>query len=725
MMAQRKHKSKKHSTRSKPKGAPRGTFEANPRGFGFVKTAEGEFFIPESKTRDAMDGDVVEVAPVRSDRKKLPGAKSAIAPGKRGMGARPHAGKRDEARVVRVVERRHTELIGTYEIAEPFGIVVPEDPRIKHDVFTQRSKNPDIESGTMVRVRILEYPTRKSAAVGEVIEVFDEGAASDLSIERIVSRYNLETAFSEGSLSEASAAKLDVGAALASGYRDIRDRFVFTIDPTDAKDFDDALSLERVAEGEFRLGVHIADVSAYVDWGSSIDLDARRRATSVYLADRVIPMLPPELSENLCSLRPGEDRLCMTVDLTLDAKARLLDYDIYPAIMRSSARLTYDQAQMLLDELDEGQARAVLAGEGGAEGACGGASGAERSADSAQSAPEGGATIASAPTSVSVPTPIDPLTWRLAACSQLGQARAAHRESQGGLEFSTKEAKVALDADGHAIGIVVREKTQATELIEEAMIFANEVVATYLADREMPCAYRVHEAPAADALEGLVPILQEFKWFTSEMAHGLPTGNPHVIQRVLDECDGRSEQEMVTMLVLRAMMRATYTPENGGHYGLGLRCYCHFTSPIRRYPDLMVHRMLKQALGFAQQGFKDQAKSLKWLCEHSSEMERNAEAASFDSQKAKIAEYMAAFVGEEFDAIVSGVVSYGLYVRLENCAEGLVPVRTLGDEYFAFDEAKHQLRGVESNAAYHLGQRVNVRLVEADPDLARLDFVLI
>lgn len=317
-MARPKHKSKKHATRAKPKGSPRGVFEANPRGFGFVKTHEGEFFIPASKTRDAMDGDVVEISITsRSDRKKAPG-EGASTPGKRGMGNRPCEKRREEARVVRVVERRHSELIGRYEIAEPFGIVVPEDPRIKHDVFTKRSDNPDIENGAIVRVRILQYPTRKSAAFGEVIEVFDQNGENDLSIERIISRYNLETAFSQGATEEAKGARLNVEAALASGYRDLRNRDVFTIDPTDAKDFDDALSIEEVGDGEFRLGVHIADVSAYVEWGSSIDLDARRRATSTYLADRVIPMLPPELSENLCSLRPGEGRLCMTADLLLD-----------------------------------------------------------------------------------------------------------------------------------------------------------------------------------------------------------------------------------------------------------------------------------------------------------------------------------------------------------------------------------------------------------------------
>ncbi len=235
----------------------------------------------------------------------------------------------------------------------------------------------------------------------------------------------------------------------------------------------------------------------------------------------------------------------------------------------------------------------------------------------------------------------------------------------------------------------------------------------------------MHEPPSADALGALVPTLQEFKWFTSEMAAGLLAGSPHAIQRILDECGGRIEHEMVTMLLLRAMMRANYSLENDGHYGLGLRAYCHFTSPIRRYPDLMVHRMLKEAIGFKQPSPLPHEPILKWLCEHSSEMERVAEAASHDSQKAKMVEFMAPFVGEEFEAVVSGVVSYGLYVRLENCVEGLVPVQTLGGEYFAYDEARHSLRGTETNTRYRLGQKVDVRLVEADVELSRLDFKLV
>lgn len=668
-MSKQKHKSKKHAVRSKPKAAPRGVFEANPRGFGFVKTPEGEYFVAAKNTRDAMDGDTVEISVFKSDKKNLSsrvkGAKS-----KRGSND-----KREEARILRVVQRAHADLIGVYEVAEPFGIVIPEDPRIKHDVFTMHSDNPDIAPGTMVRVEILEYPTRKSAATGRIIEVFDEDG-TDIAIERIISRYNLETDFSKASMEQARDTKLDVKNALDNGYRDVRDRFVFTIDPVDAKDFDDALSFEVVSDDEYRLGVHIADVSAYVEWDSSIDLDARRRATSTYLADRVIPMLPAQLSENLCSLRPNEDRLCMTCDILVDSHANFLDCDIYPAIMNSNARLTYEQAQMIIE-------------------------------DDAPGASE------------------DLLSSRILALSRLAKERQRNRESAGGIEFKTKEAKVSLDASGKPTGIVVREKTDATELVEEAMIFANEVVATYLGDRDLPCAYRVHEPPAADALEALVPILQEFSWFTTEMARDLPYGNPHVIQHILDEASGRAEEEMVTMLLLRAMMRAHYTPHNDGHYGLGLNAYCHFTSPIRRYPDLIVHRMLKYALGFKQNDFKKQAKSLSWLCEHSSEQERNAEAASFDSQKAKIAEYMAQFVGQDFDGIISGVMQYGLYVRLNNCAEGLIPVRTLGTEYFNFDEAKHTLTGSDSKVRYRLGEKVHVRLTKADVEFARLDFALV
>lgn len=663
-MPKRKSKSRKHATRSKPKSYLRGTFMATNQRYGFVRTKDEEFFIPASKCRDAMDGDIVEIAtsdPRGSKRGKYLKDKDAAAPGS----------KRMEGRIVRVVERRHSEVIGRFEVAPPFGVVIPDDPRIKHDVFTRLSDSPDIKDGSTVRVKILDYPTKRSAATGKIVEVFTVADSSELQVEKIMARYNLPSAFPDDVLAQADEKKLDVKGALEGGYRDIRERFTLTIDPADAKDFDDALSIEETTPGEFRLGVHIADVSAYVPWGDAIDLEARKRATSRYLADRVIPMLPPKLSEELCSLRPEEDRLCMTCDLYIDEHANLLDCDFYPAIMRSDLRLTYDQAQEKIDSKDA-----------------------------------------------------DDVAKMLRLLSHLAKERQRNREAFGGIEFNTEEAKVVLDKEGKPLDIKIRQKTDATKLVEEAMIFANEAVATYLYDNERPCAYRDHEHPSTDALSALVPVFQEFKWFTNEMAAELEVGNPHMISHILETVKGRIEEQMVTMMLLRAMMRAVYSPENEGHYGLGLKAYCHFTSPIRRYPDLIVHRMLKAAIGFKQKGMKGQIDALAHLCEHSSEMERNAEAASFDSQKQKMVEYMEPKIGESFDAVISGVVSYGLYVRLENCVEGLVPVRTIGSEYFVFNEARHELRGSETNTVYRLGMPVHVKLQSADVALSRLDFVL-
>lgn len=663
-MAKHKSKSKKHSTRNKPKSYLRGTFMATSHPYGFVRTKDEEFFIPASKCRDAMDGDIVEI--VASTPKGAKRKKSASIT-KRGTDS-----KRLEGKIVRVLERKHSELIGRFEVAPPFGVVIPDDTRIRHDVFTRLADNPNIPDGATVRVKILEYPTKRSAATGKIVEVYDASDSNELQVEKVMARYNLPSSFPDDVLAQAAQKSLDVNEAFEKGYRDIRDRFTLTIDPADAKDFDDALSIEETSPGEFRLGVHIADVSAYVPWSDVIDIEAQKRATSTYLVDRVVPMLPPRLSEELCSLRPNEDRLCMTCDLFIDEHANLLDVDFYPAVMRSDLRLTYDQAQEKIDSFDK-----------------------------------------------------DDISRRLRLLSHLAKERQRNREAFGGIEFNTEEAKVVLDNEGNPIDIKIRQKTDATKLVEEAMIFANEAVATYLHDNERPCAYRDHERPSNDSLSALIPTFQEFKWFTNEMAEELEVGNPHMISHILEVVKGRIEEQLVTMMLLRAMMRAEYSPENEGHYGLGLKAYCHFTSPIRRYPDLIVHRMLKDAVGFKQKRMKSQVEALPHLCEHSSEMERNAEAASFDSQKQKMVEYMEPRVGEEFDAVISGVVSYGLYVRLENCVEGLVPVRTIGNEYFVFNEARHELRGSETDKVYRLGMPVHVKLQSADAALSRLDFVLV
>lgn len=653
----------KRKTRRNPRSNPRGVLRVSAAGYGFVQTAEGEFFVPASKMGGAFDGDMVEIAPthVNPQHKQL-------------HKAHGKQGDKPSGRVVRVVNRAHESIVGRYEVAEPFGVVVPEDRRIPYDIFTMRKDYPHVRDGDAVRVRITTYPSRNEAATGVIEEVIGRAEDEDLAIDMIVARHKLETAFSDASIEQAEKAEVDVAGALGEGYRDLRDRFVFTIDPADARDFDDAISIDEV-DGLVRLGVHIADVSHYVPWNSSIDFDARRRATSVYLVDRVIPMLPEELSNDICSLKPGEPRRAMTADMFLDGSFEVKRATFYPSVIESKARLSYEEAQEALD------------GDGSA------------SIDEA-------------------------LADKLHRLHEVACGLADVRRRAGGIDFDTTEAKVRLDSGGEPEAIVLRRRTDATEMIEEAMVLANNQVASYLSERGFPSVYRVHEPPSPESLAELVPVLQEFDYLKTVSASAFSAGSPTAIQAVLGRAAGRPEAELVSTLVLRSMKRAEYKSECGPHFGLASDAYTHFTSPIRRYPDLIVHRMLKAQL-FGKPGtFEQQVHSLAWLAKHSSEMERIAEAAARESQEYKMIEYLSRDVGAAFNAVIAGVASYGFFVRLENTAEGLVPLKELGAEYFALDARRHQLVGQESGTVYRLGQRVRVVLEAAYPRERKLDFRL-
>ena len=696
---------------------PRGVLDVRAEGYGFVVTPEGDFFIPETKIGGAFDGDLVEVSPLPRTRGKKMRGKQPGDECEGDFGSRYVSGQdRPAARVVRVLERSFDSLVGRYEVAEPFGVVVPEDTRLRHDVFTMRADNPDIPDGSLVRVRITTFPDKGVAATGVIEEVFGDDRDTGVLVDLIVARHKLETQFSASALDEASAATLDVEAALSEGYRDLRDRFLFTVDPVDARDFDDAVSLEPVGVDDdsypsgvrWRLGVHIADVSRYVPWDCAIDLDARRRATSVYLADRVIPMLPERLSCDLCSLRPDEDRLSMTVDMGLSAEGALLGADVYPAVIRSKARLTYGQAQSLLEG---GEPRSSVAGSA-----------------STQNQQRAFSLRSEEPYPAVAGALVGPLQDRLRKLSALAKRRIARRRDRGGIDIDAVEAKVRLDARGVPVGVDLRSKTEATSLIEEAMILANEAVAQYLASLGYPCAYRVHEAPDAAALEGLLPVLKEFPWFETLDESRLAKGDSKALAAAVEAAKGRPESHLVSNLVLRSMKKAVYRPENLGHYGLASEAYAHFTSPIRRYPDLVVHRMLK-AVAASRRGettpkFMAQKEALGWICEHSSEMERVAQTCARESQECKMCEYLAAFVGTEFDGVISGVATYGLFVRLENTAEGVVPLRRLGSEYFEFDPVRHMMRGQDTGVVYRLGMPIRVVLTASDPRTRSLSFRL-
>ncbi|MGN0038750.1 MAG: ribonuclease R [Coriobacteriales bacterium] len=638
-------KGRGHSSRLQG-NCPLGVIDIAREGYGFVETEEGVFYIPANRTGGAMNGDTVEVRP-RSSRHQ--------------------AGQRREAVVVRVHRRATEYVVGVVEVCDPLAAVVPQDPRIQHDVFIDLRQSPQVKNGDMVLARITGYPSRSAAATGYVVEVLGASDQPGIDVDAIIHEHGLATAFSPQALEQARSLDAAIPAALEEPSRhDLRSREVFTIDPADARDFDDAISIDEVG-GLTRLGVHIADVSSYVEWDSSIDICARDRATSVYLVDRVLPMLPEELSCDICSLRPGVERRALTCDMHFDASGVLRRYQIFPSVIRSRRRFTYGQAQELLDAMGQG-ARPTELGE--------------------------------------------PLAGKLWALHQLAGKLLALREQRGSLDFDNPEAKPVLDEEGRPLRIDLRVKNDATSMIEEAMIAANECVAAHLHRKQLPCVFRIHESPGPKALEGLLPVLRELGYSTA----GLAAGETAAYQRLLAEARLRPDGQLVDSMVLRSMERARYSVQPLPHFGLASSCYCHFTSPIRRYPDLMVHRLLKDPSAMEGQ--------LEWLAEHASKMERAAEGAERDSVNLKICQFMAGKVGERFEATIAAVHAYGFMVRLDNTAEGFVRFDPVRHEYCQFDPKLQTLMGEETGRTYRLGQRVKVTLARVDLRDQTLDFEL-
>ena len=647
----------------RPSPVVQGTLRVSGKGRATVETAEGVFAVARGGLREAMNGDEVRVSLVRR-------------------------GGSEQVAVVRDVVSRATEsFVGTFDTADPLGVVRPLDARLRHDFFVLPEDSSvarlGVRPGDVVRARILEYPDRRSAGVATVDARLGGSAELDLGVESVIASYGFATEFPPRVLEEAEGLRLDVAGALAADplRRDLRDELTLTVDPADARDFDDAVSARRLPGGGYELGVHIADVSHYVPWDSPIDLEARGRTTSVYLVDRVLPMLPERLCNDLCSLRPDEDRLTMSVRLVLDARAEVVSAEAFPAVIRSHARLDYDTVDALL----EGR----VTGDGGVS--------------------------------------REDVAATLRVLDEIGGLRRERRRERGSVDFDTREAKVMLDADGHPTGVSVRERTRATGLIKEAMLLANEAVARMLAQAEVPAPFRTHERPAPDDLKGTLPVLRELGIIDPATEPDLVAGSPFALQEVLAAARGTSAAPLATALLLRAQKRAVYLPHNDGHYALGAEAYCHFTSPIRRYPDLVVHRALKALLHGTTESREQRAvaRQLPQICRTCSDVERSADAAARMTQKLKMAELFSAHIGEDFSGVVMGCERFGLFVELDDtCAEGLLPVRALGDEYFVFDDARMALTGEESGRVWRVGQRVAVRVVRADAASGQIDFAL-
>lgn len=658
-----------------------------------VETAEGAYRLGSRSMREAMPGDRVYVSLHRGRG----GARRAV--------------------VEHVIERATAAIVGVFEPAGPLGAVRPLDARIKQDFFVLPSDGSParlgVEPGDIVSARIVDYPSRTESGVVTIERRIGDANEPSLGIECIMARYGLVDGYPRAAIDEAERLSVDVEAVLSDPLRrDIRDRFAITIDPVDARDFDDAISVARTVRGGWMLGVHIADVSHYVDWESAIDLEARRRSTSVYLADRVLPMLPERLCNDLCSLRPEEDRLAFTVDIELDAQGRVRAYEAYPSVIRSRVRMDYGAVDTLLREGESDGAALDAAACGRAEAAV-------------EAARANG---------------VD-LRAFLRNADALARARREIRRKRGSIDFDAPEVHVLLDEAGMPVDIVTRERTAATSLVEEAMLLANECVAEFLADRDLVSAYRVHEDPSPDSLASAAKTLTELGAVEGGLAAGIMLGDPRAINAAVEDAAGTPFAPQVNALLLRAQQRAVYKSRNEGHYALGARAYCHFTSPIRRYPDLIAHRVLKLALAKRELGKKEAlARAPRFtgkgpqaleaicpqLCRQASDNERAADAAANASQKVKVAQFYAGRIGERDTGTVSWISDLGAFVRLDATgAEGLIRMNALGTEWWDFDDVRLTLTGDSTGTRVGLGCRVVVEVASVNVLRGHVDLKLI
>lgn len=658
-----------------------------------VETAEGVYRLGSRSMREAMPGDRVYVSLHRGKG----GARRAV--------------------VEHVIDRAVAAIVGVFEPAGPLGAVRPLDTRIKQDFFVlpadDSPRRLGVEPGDIVSARIVDYPSRTESGVVTLERRIGDANEPSLGIECVMARYGLVDGYPQAAVDEAASLAVDVEGALADPLRhDIRDRFAITIDPVDARDFDDAISVARTVRGGWMLGVHIADVSHYVDWESAIDLEARRRSTSVYLADRVLPMLPERLCNDLCSLRPDEDRLAFTVDIELDAQGRVRTYEPYPSVIRSRVRMDYGAADALLREGEPDGAALDAAARGRAELAV-------------EAARANG---------------VD-LRAFLRNADALARVRREIRRKRGSIDFDTPEVHVLLDEAGMPVDIVTRERTAATSLVEEAMLLANECVAEFLADRDLVSAYRVHGDPSLDSLASAAKTLTELGAVEGGLAAGIMLGDPRAINAAVEDAAGTAFAPQVNALLLRAQQRAVYKSHNEGHYALGARAYCHFTSPIRRYPDLIAHRVLKVALAKHELGKKEaliRAPRLTGkgtqaleaicpqLCRQASDNERAADAAANASQKVKVAQLYAGRIGERDTGTVSWISDLGAFVRLDATgAEGLIRMNALGTEWWDFDDVRLTLTGDSTGTKVGLGCRVVVEVASVNVLRGHLDLKLL
>jgi ribonuclease R len=633
-----------------------GKVDMTAHGYAYIISAESEddVFVSQKNLRESLHGDTVKVH-LFARRK----------------------GTKLEGQVVEVLERARTSFVGTIGITDTFAFMIPDSRLMPYDLFIPQGKQGGAKDGQKVVARIVEWPHRAKNPIGEVIEVLGYPGENETEMHSILAECELPYKFDQAVEDAAGAIPVKITKAELKNRRDFRGTPTFTVDPVDAKDFDDALSLQKLNNGNWEVGVHIADVTHYVQPGSIIDKEAVNRATSVYLVDRTVPMLPEKLSNNVCSLRPDEDKLCFSAVFEMDDNANVLNQWFGRTVIRSTNRLSYEDAQMIIDT-----------GEG-------------------------------------------KMNSEIQTLHRLAQTLRTDRFRKGSISFERVESKFLLDEKGKPLSVYFVENTTSHQLVEEFMLLANRRVAEFctgIIQVESParngkgkvCVYRVHDKPNMEKLE-------KFATFVSRFGYTVKTGSDHAIatslNSLLAKVKGKKEENMVETLALRSMAKADYSTDNLGHYGLGFKYYTHFTSPIRRYPDMMIHRLLQYYLdGNGDKPNKDQ---LEALCRQSSNMERRAVDAERSSMKYKQVEYMSDKVGQCFDGIISGVTEWGIYVELnESKCEGMIHIRELNDDFYIFDEDNYCIKGRRRGRTFQLGEPIRIEAWRANLMKKQLDFRL-
>ncbi len=630
-----------------------GTFLANARGFGFVRV-EGEsddVFIHGSHVNGAWNSDEVQIAVTRG----------------------AYEGRRREGRVLKVLRRGTIRAVCTFQKKGGAGIAAPDNPRLPGGILIPQGRTLGARSGQKVVVEIDDYGKGGKGAKGSVSEILGYSSEAGTDVLSIIRAYDLPDEFPPEVEAQASRVAKPVSEADMRGRLDLREWQTVTIDGADAKDLDDAVTITEEG-GKFVLGVHIADVANYVQERSALDREALARGTSVYLVDRVIPMLPTELSNGICSLNQGEDRLALSCIMTVDGDGEVVDHVVAETVIRVDRRMTYDSVNKILEDRDEGEMEKYA--------------------------------------------PFVPMFERM---ERLSAILRKMRHKRGSIDFEFPEAKIILDGAGRPVEIVARERNTATKIIEDFMLLANETVAQDYHWRDVPFVYRTHEKPEMEKARALSALVASFGYTFRVSQNEI---RPKDLQKLLERVAGTPEEGLIGRIALRSMRQARYDTENLGHFGLASPCYCHFTSPIRRYPDLQVHRIIKDcARGrMGDERIAHYEKILPEVAKHSSETERRAEEAERETDKLKKAQYMAGHIGEEFDGVISGVNEWGFYVELPNTVEGLVHVSTLTDDYYDFIEDSYELRGESAGRIYKLGQEVRVVVTGVDDKLHAVDF---